>query len=340
MALTIVVRSGDSASPPAISFDSPKLVIGRGDGCEVRLPDSSVSHRHASIQQRGGDYIVVDEGSTNGTCVGPVRLSPHAPRVLRSNDVIRVGRVELEVRIESVPQTKDVKLRTKEIALKLVAETLEAQGEPAAATVKVVEGPDAGRELAVATFERAHVVGRSPKADLSVSDPDASRRHVEISRRGSELWVADLGSKNGSELDGKPLAQSKPRAWREGARLKVGQNVLVFDDPVSEALRELEQSADERLRDSDSVAAPEEEPDSTPDDDSSEHRGEPPQPEEQGALAGRAGAPIARAPRRRSQPNIVRRIGGWRAADLLVAVLALVVLGLSVLGLLWLFELE
>ena len=69
MALTIVVRSGDSDSPPSITFDAPRIVIGRGESCEVRLPDPSVSHRHASIRQRGSDYLVVDEGSTNGTFV-------------------------------------------------------------------------------------------------------------------------------------------------------------------------------------------------------------------------------------------------------------------------------
>ena len=84
MALTVVVRSGDLKSQATITFDAPRIVIGRGDGCEIRLPDPSVSHRHASIRQRGTDYVVIDEGSSNGTFVGPVRLSPQAPRVVRS----------------------------------------------------------------------------------------------------------------------------------------------------------------------------------------------------------------------------------------------------------------
>jgi len=61
-----------------------------------------VSHRHASIRQRGAEYIVLDEGSSNGTFVGPVRLAPQAPRVLRSGDLVRVGRVWLEVSIEQI----------------------------------------------------------------------------------------------------------------------------------------------------------------------------------------------------------------------------------------------
>src|SRR5437667_9890609 len=103
MALTIVVRSAEGKSAPRITFDAPRIVIGRGDGCEVRLPDPSVSHRHASIRQRGSDYVVVDEGSTNGTFVGPVRLSPQAPRVVRSGELVRIGRIWLELTVESVP---------------------------------------------------------------------------------------------------------------------------------------------------------------------------------------------------------------------------------------------
>src|SRR5215510_1087897 len=119
MALTIVIRSGDGQTPAAITFDAPRVVIGRGEGCEVRLPDPSVSHRHASIRQRGSEYIVMDEGSTNGTFVGPVRLAAQAPRVLRSGDLVRVGRVWLEVCIEQVPPTENAPLATCEMALAL-----------------------------------------------------------------------------------------------------------------------------------------------------------------------------------------------------------------------------
>src|ERR1041384_413060 len=124
MALTVVVRSGHHPIPLKISLDAPRIVIGRGEGCEIRLPDPSVSHRHASIRQRGSDYVVVDEGSSNGTFVGPVRLSPQAPRVVRSGDLIRVGRIWLELTTAQVMPTQNQSLVTKEIALALVASSL------------------------------------------------------------------------------------------------------------------------------------------------------------------------------------------------------------------------
>jgi pSer/pThr/pTyr-binding forkhead associated (FHA) protein len=329
MALTIVVRSGDTSSPPQVSFDAPRIVIGRGDGCEVRLPDPSVSHRHASIRQRGTDYIVLDEGSTNGTFVGPVRLSPQAPRVLRSGDLIRVGRIWLEVRIEQAVLTRNPQLATKEIALMLVAEALAAQGEQVAAELCVTEGPDTGQSLHIVEFERPYVIGRGAECDLTLNDSDTSRRHVEVVRRGEHLYVRDLGSKNGCQLADGPLDTATPRIWTKGALLSLGSTRLTYRDPVLDALLELERSADERMADDESIDPPNVTTgaaDPVPDLVSPS-----------ASAAAGAEAPIAAVPRRERASGRGR---GVFTTDLLVAGLALLVLALSALGLWWLFRSE
>lgn len=327
MALTIVVRSGDANSPSKVTFDTPRIVIGRGEGCDVRLPDPSVSHRHASIRQRGAEYIVVDEGSTNGTFAGPVRLSAHAPRVVRSGDLLRVGRIWLELTVEHVVPTANPNVATREIALGLVAEALSAQGEVAGALVRVKSGPDAGRELVISEIGRAYVAGRGQGVDLTLDDVDASRRHVEIVRRGAQLWVRDLGSKNGSKLGDKALPSGKEVPWPPGTTVTLGGNTLEYDDPVSDALAELERAADEKMREDESIDPPNvEQPDA------------PAQEESPGAeLRTRGGAaPIARVPVRDKPAASQRR--GWAMADLIVALIALAVLALSILGLVWLFR--
>jgi pSer/pThr/pTyr-binding forkhead associated (FHA) protein len=319
MALTVVVRSGDHPTPLKISLDAPRIVIGRGEGCEIRLPDPSVSHRHASIRQRGSDYVVVDEGSTNGTFVGPVRLSPQAPRLVRSGELLRVGRIWLELTIEGVPPTDDAQLATREIALSLVSSALAAQGEAAAVKVLVLAGPDAGKELVLAELGRAYAVGRGPNLDLTLTDPDASRRHVEVGRRGALLWVKDLGSKNGALLDDRPLTPNKEVVWPRGKRVQLGASELGYDDPVAEALVEIEASSDEKMRDQDQVDPPRE-PAAPP-----------------SALPGgpsSSDAPIARLPRPASSQR--RSEGGFRGADLVIALLAVVVLTASVVGIIWL----
>jgi pSer/pThr/pTyr-binding forkhead associated (FHA) protein len=320
MALTIVVRSGDGKSPARITFDAPRVVIGRGEGCEVRVPDASVSHRHASIRQRGAEYIVLDEGSANGTFVGPVKLSPQAPRVLKDGDLVRVGRVWLEVRIEQAVPTANAPVATRELALGLVAQALAAEGESSAVRVKVVEGPGAGTELLMDAFDRAYTVGRLASAELHIADADLSRRHVELLRRGERVLVRDLGSKNGSELGGRRMNAGEEAPWPKEAALVIGRNKLVFEDPVGEALDEIERAADERIDDSELIDPPKGVSTAT----------------ETAALttATRRGAPIAPRPRRAPDGGAV----GWTAADFIIAMLAIAVLALSIGGLVWLMR--
>src|SRR5688572_28044929 len=256
MALTVVVRSGEAATPPQISFDAPRIVIGRGDGCEVRLPDPSISHRHASIRQRGTDYVIIDEGSTNGTFVGPVRLSPQAPRMIRSGELVRVGRIWLEVRIEHTAVTQNPQLLTREIALGLVSSALAAQGEASSARVRVAEGPDDGKLLELREFERRYVLGRGQGADLSLEDPDASRRHVELFRKGQHVQIHDLGSKNGTKLGDRKLDAGEETVWTRNATLRIGNNAFEVEDPVGDALEEIDSATDEHMRDDDVIAPP------------------------------------------------------------------------------------
>lgn len=335
MALTVIVRSGDSETAPEITFDAPRIIIGRGDGCEVRLPDPSVSHRHASVRQRGSDYLLFDEDSTNGTFVGTLRLTSGAPRVVRSGDLVRVGRVWLELHIHPAPPTADAGGVTRDIALGLVADALAAQGEAATPKVRVAKGRDAGRELDLTEPGRGYVVGRG-SADLALDDPDASRRHVEITRSGGRLLVRDLGSKNGTRLAGEALEPDVSTRWIAGADLVIGSDHLTWEDPVAEALAELERSADERLHPGEEIAPP---VGATPLGDREIDDTEP--DPLAGAAAGHDSvAPVAERPVRAAAAAKPKRAPrpGWGMTDALVALLALVVLGLSIAGLVWLFR--
>ena len=151
MGITVVVHGDGRASgdreAPSLSFDAPRIVLGRGDSCEVRLPDPSVSARHATLRQHGGSYLLSDEGSTNGTFVGGVRLSPHAPRIITHGEKVRLGRVWVELRLEAVAQPS-TQIATRELALLLVQEALEQLGdEHAGPCVRCLRGPDEGKVL-------------------------------------------------------------------------------------------------------------------------------------------------------------------------------------------------
>lgn len=309
--------SGGDSGELSLTFDAPRVVIGRGEGCELRLPDPSVSHRHASIRQRGGEYILIDEKSLNGTFVERVKLPPEAPRVIKSGERVRVGRVWLEIRIEPKLATRASRDAAKELALALVTRGLLAQDEDPRPRVRVVEGPDAGKELRIAEPGRRYILGRGRESDLVIEDANASRRHVDIAQKGDHLVVHDLGSKIGSTLDGAPLGPTDV-AWKPGQVLAFGGNRLSFDYPAAEALAELERSPDEAIAQSE-VIEPPEEPDA-----------EPAAPEPSPA----ASIEVApRAPLRRSSGQAPASEGGWSFTDGAIVILALGVLALSIAGL-------
>jgi pSer/pThr/pTyr-binding forkhead associated (FHA) protein len=65
-------------------------------------------------------------------------------------------------------------------------------------------------------------------ADIMLSDPAVSRRHAEIHREGDEWSVVDLGSTNGTEVNGKRVNRHRLNA---GDRIAFGESVLEFRRP-------------------------------------------------------------------------------------------------------------
>ena len=72
------------------------------------------------------------------------------------------------------------------------------------------------------------VLGRGTDVDLRVDDAGVSRRHAEI-RTGERTLLIDLGSTNGTTLDGVAVARAE---LQDGARIGLGETVLVFRHPA------------------------------------------------------------------------------------------------------------
>lgn len=244
MPLRITVRVDDGEGP-SIVFDTPRLVIGRGEGADLRLPDASVSARHATVRQRGSEYLLFDEGSTNGTRLGAVRLGAHASRVIHDGDVVRVGRVFLAFAIEPTPPTPNPRVRAQEVALELVERALAAQSEDVRPVFEIVEGPDRGQALAL-DAEVSYVAGRSPDCALRLGDELASRRHFSLERRGAGVTLIDLGSKGGLAIGDREVTRGET-PLRPGQRLYFGANEAEIRLPAVSTLAEIEREPDEKV---------------------------------------------------------------------------------------------
>jgi len=76
-----------------ISLPTKKYVIGRDPDCDLVIADDDVSRRHAFIDVIAGEYIIFDQGSTNGLLVNDKRVERTQ---LRSGDIIRAGKTILK----------------------------------------------------------------------------------------------------------------------------------------------------------------------------------------------------------------------------------------------------
>ena len=80
------------------------------------------------------------------------------------------------------------------------------------------------REFALADGE--NVLGRDPEALVHIDDASVSRHHARIVIRGNDAVLEDLGSKNGTWLQGSRLAVSQ--TLRDGDPIRVGPAAMVF----------------------------------------------------------------------------------------------------------------
>jgi hypothetical protein len=94
---------------------------------------------------------------------------------------------------------------------------------PAPAEQEIVTLTIAGRKQEV-TSPRV-VLGRSRTCDVYVADLNVSRRHAELRQEGATYWVVDLGSTNGTVVNGKQVERER---LRDGDRITLGSTEIIF----------------------------------------------------------------------------------------------------------------
>lgn len=102
MALRLHPAQGDP-----IVVDAARALIGRDKTAEVRISDSSISRKHATLERRGTEWVITDNGSANGTFVDDVQV---AEAVLRSGQTLRLGAATFRVEVE-IPLTPTQTIR-------------------------------------------------------------------------------------------------------------------------------------------------------------------------------------------------------------------------------------
>ncbi len=349
MSVTLVVTAAasrdarDAGAAQTLTFDQPRIVIGRGAHADVRLPSRAVSDTHAQIRVEGGQLSVLDDASTNGTSVNGQPVVRGRKKALRSGD--RVGVPGYEITVESSLAGADPPERTMTVARRLLAEALaSSDSEASPPSLTLATGRRAGQRWVLANAGIKLGAGRGEACEIVLDDADCSRNHAEFQRDETGVIVRDVESKNGVFIAGRRVTE---RRLRDGDEVQLGRSVLVFGDPAEALLRALESGPDGALTATPLPATPPE-PVAAPVDGTApavpvERNAPtiPPPPPRQSvppasltardASASPSGAALVSPPT--PAPTAPVRKRGGHAADWIVVLLAIVILAVSMAAL-------
>lgn len=87
--------------------------------------------------------------------------------------------------------------------------------------LEIIQGPDSGKTFPLDGGD--FHIGRHGQCEIVLKDPEISRRHLKLSRMGEDWVIDDLGSTNGTWLNGQRIAKQKLSL---GDRIEIGQTVF------------------------------------------------------------------------------------------------------------------
>jgi predicted component of type VI protein secretion system len=219
------VREAGREPLPALDLGDDLVVIGSGASARVRLPAEAAREVHVRIERDA--WIAIADLVADGK-----------PRKAGDGGPIGDG-VELELggyRVRVMPAPADAPAsppqRTESLARELVRGLLGAGAAPA---FEHERGPGSGGRRELPPPEVTLVIGRGDEAGWVILDEDLSREHAEIRRGWDGVTIRDLDSKNGTRIDGERV--DGVVELHDGARIELGNCLLVFRDPAERHLR-------------------------------------------------------------------------------------------------------
>jgi pSer/pThr/pTyr-binding forkhead associated (FHA) protein len=209
-----------------VALSRQAISLGRERDNDILLETDLASRYHAELRLDRGHAYLLDRGSMNGTSVNGQKIWGLAP--LQDGDVLEIGGQRFRYEDLSPQASKSARTaasddNTETAALPaLIAQP--PQPPPLAGQLVLSSGPDAG--LVFALSKPILTIGRSSDCDLVINDASISRQHVQIIRQEMGWYVQDLGSRNGTAINGQRL--SAPLRLEDGDTLTVGDISLRY----------------------------------------------------------------------------------------------------------------
>jgi pSer/pThr/pTyr-binding forkhead associated (FHA) protein len=251
----------DAASGRKFRLKPGVNTIGR-ENCDILIMDGTVSRRHAQLTLENGLVIVQDLGSSNGTSVDGNRIGPNAPMPIAPGTVIKFGNATLtllgppspaeativapqpgtSVEVDSPPDAiTEQTLMAPEVTEAATADAPAAAAvgagaqpvspaadSPAQLIAKLKTGSEGAEEILLMLGTTS--IGRRTGNTVVISnDPYISGRHAEVQCDHTGCYLIDVGSTNGTLVNGQRLEVNARQLLLDGDEVNLGQSSYIFE---------------------------------------------------------------------------------------------------------------
>ena len=205
LTLRVIQPGGQTREYP---LTASGLSLGRGPNNNIVLEDAKVSASHARIELRGSIVQITDVGSTNGTYVNGELIAARIPKPVKPGDTIKLAGTTMSIQFAGAGTS--------------------AQPGARQGTGLVLQVQVAGRVDEMAIAKQELNLGRADDNDVIVDSPQVSGRHARLRFGADGVQVMDLGSLNGTRLNGQPLPPRVSTSMNVGDRIQIADHVFAL----------------------------------------------------------------------------------------------------------------
>ena len=201
----VYIDAGVGEGRYQIGPDTPPVVIGRHADATIRVKNVTVSRRHCKVSWADKSLAIADMGSSAGTFINGKRIKEGKAS---GGDMIVCGKLEVRV----VP---------------ILEEAAPTSGRWTIC-YQDVEGHTFRHP--VGAGHPPVTLGRSQAADLRLRDGTVGRKHCRIAWVDGQLVVTDIGSRNGTFINGERVSKG---VLKPGDELRCGNYPVRIEGPGS-----------------------------------------------------------------------------------------------------------
>ena len=203
----------DQDSKDTIDIDRWETSIGKSKSNDIVIPHDDISRFHAVIAKKQNEWVITDTFSKAGVLVNDEKIDGKTS--IENGDIITIGNSTFEfVCAEALSQNTKTQIRNE-------ADKMNNQNNVAYAVLV-----DVITHRPIYLKKKDVLIGRSADADIQITLNTVSNEHARIHLTSRGWALSDLGSHNGTKLNGRFITQ--PQLIFDEDMITFGERVFIF----------------------------------------------------------------------------------------------------------------